>query len=118
MAVWPPCSRTHAEGTAHEFVVWVAMPPRTWIRLPRSFAREIPPRGPVELWLLRDGCYGQASEVEVEVIDSGDVFMTRGWGAIARAWNSERRHVLHFKYDSALTLVFKVFREDDKRLEC
>ena len=40
-----------ADGTAHEFVVWVTMLPYTWIRLPRALAEELPARGPVELWL-------------------------------------------------------------------
>ena len=57
-AVRPPPSRTHAEGSAREFMVWAATPPHTWIRLPGPFAREIPPRGPVELWLQHDGCCG------------------------------------------------------------
>ena len=44
--------------------------------------------------------------------------MTRGWGAIARACGSKGRHALHFKYDQATTLFFKVFGEDGGRLEC
>nr|XP_040254094.1 B3 domain-containing protein Os03g0212300-like [Aegilops tauschii subsp. strangulata] len=111
-------SRTHAEGTAREFVVWAAMLPRTWIRLPWSIAREIPPRGPVELWLQHDGCCGQASEAEVEVVESGDVFMTRGWGVIACACHPEGGHAIHFEYDGASTLFFRVFGEDGRRLGC
>jgi hypothetical protein len=94
------------------------MPPRTWIRLPRSLAREIPPRGPVELWLQHNGCCSQALEAEVEVVDSGDVFMTRGWGAVACACHSEGGHAIHFEYDRALTLLFKVFGEDGRCVEC
>ena len=41
----------HAEGSSRELVLHAAMPPRSWIRLPPSFAFEIPPRGPLELWL-------------------------------------------------------------------
>ena len=44
--------------------------------------------------------------------------MTRGWGAIARACGSKGRHALHFKYNGATTLLFKVFGEDGGRLEC
>ena len=39
---------THAEGSSHEFVVWVVMPPDTWIRFLQFFASELPPRGLVE----------------------------------------------------------------------
>ena len=35
----------HAEGSSHELVLHAAMPPRSWIRLPPSFAFEIPSRG-------------------------------------------------------------------------
>ena len=42
---------THAQGSSREFVVWAVMPPDTWIQLPQFFASELPPRGPVDLWL-------------------------------------------------------------------
>jgi hypothetical protein len=109
---------THAGGMTREFMVWAAMPPRTWIRLPQSVAGEIPLRGPIELWLQHDGCCSQASQAEIEVVSSCDVFMTRGWGAIARAYNPEEGPTLHFKYDGASTLFFKVLKEDGRRLEC
>ena len=80
-----PRPRTHAEGTASDFMVWAVMPPRTWIRLLRSFAEEIPPRGPAELWLQHAGCCSLATGAEVEVVPPGDVFMTHGWGEVARA---------------------------------
>lgn len=41
----------HAEGSYRELVLHAATPPRSWIRLPPSFTFEIPPRGPIELWL-------------------------------------------------------------------
>nr|XP_020148091.1 B3 domain-containing protein Os03g0212300-like [Aegilops tauschii subsp. strangulata] len=94
------------------------MPPRTLLRLPRSLARDIAPSGPVELWLQHDGCCSQASEAEVKVVDFGDVFMTRGWGAITRACRPEGGHAIHFEYDGASTLFFKSFGEDSQRLEC
>ena len=39
----------HAEGSSRELVLHAAMPPRSWILLPPSFAFEIPPRGPFRL---------------------------------------------------------------------
>lgn len=101
----------------HEVVVWAAMPPQTWIRLLRPFARKIPSRGLVELWLQHDGCCSQASEAKVEVINS-DIFMTRGWGAIARVYCPEGGHGFYFEYGGASTLFLKVFDEDGRRLEC
>ena len=44
--------------------------------------------------------------------------MTRGWGAIARACRPEGGHAIHFEYDGAPTLFFKVFGEDGRCLEC
>ena len=39
----------HAEGSSRELVLHAAMPPRSWIRLPPSFAFEMPPSGAPEL---------------------------------------------------------------------
>ena len=67
-AARPAGWRNHAEGTSREFMVWAAMPPDTWIWLPRFFASELPPRGPVELWLQHAGCRSLATGAEVEVV--------------------------------------------------
>ena len=55
----------HAKGSSHEFVVWAAMPPDSWIRLPMFFPDELPPRGPVVMWLQHDGCCSLATGAEV-----------------------------------------------------
>ena len=55
---------------------------------------------------------------EVEVVSSRDVFMTRGWGEVARACRAEGALVIHFEYHGAATLFFKVFNEQGERLEC
>ena len=73
----PTTPRTHGEGSSREFVVWAAMPLDTWIRLPRFFAREVPPRGPLELWLQHAGCWSLATGAEVEVVPPRDVYMMR-----------------------------------------
>ena len=77
----PP--RVHVEASSRELVLHAAMPPRSWIRLPPSFAFEIPPRGPFKLWLQHGDCQTPATEADVEVVAPGKVFMTRGWGKIA-----------------------------------
>ena len=44
--------------------------------------------------------------------------MTRGWSEIARACCPEGALAIHFEYDEASTLFFKVIGEDGWRLEC
>ena len=44
--------------------------------------------------------------------------MTRGWGEVARACHPEGPLAIHFEYDGAAMLFFKVFDEDGRRLEC
>ena len=72
----------------------------------------------MELWLQHAGCSSLATGAEVEVVPPGDVFMTRGWGEIARACRAEGALAIHFEYDGATTLFFKVFNEEGERLEC
>ena len=76
VCIFPP--GVHAEGSSRELVLHAAMPPRSWIRLPFSFAFEIPPRGPIELWLQHADCSTPVTGAEVEVVAPGKVFMTRG----------------------------------------
>ena len=91
---------THVEGSSGEFVVWAAMPPRTWIKFPQFFAEEMPPRGPLELWLQHAECSTPATGAEVEVISPGKIFMTCGWGEVARACRAEGPLTIHFEYDN------------------
>ena len=44
--------------------------------------------------------------------------MTRGWSEIARACRANGALAIHFEYDGASTLFFKVFDEEGRRLEC
>jgi hypothetical protein len=55
---------------------------------------------------------------EVEVVPPGKIFMTRGWGEVARASRAEGALAIHFEYDGASTLFFKVFDEVGHFLEC
>ena len=66
----------HAADSSRELVMWAAMPPRTWIRFPQFFSAEMPPRGPLELWLQHADCDAPATGAEVEAISSGKIFMT------------------------------------------
>ena len=59
---------THAEGSSRELVMWAAMPPRARIRFPQFFSAEMPPRGPLELWLQHAECDAPATGAEVEVV--------------------------------------------------
>ena len=108
----------HAKGSSHELVLHAAMPPRSWIRLPPPFAFEIPPRGPLKLWLQHADYRTPATEADVEVVAPGKVFMTRGWGEIARVCRSEGALIIHLDYDGASLMLFKVFDKEGHRLEC
>ena len=44
--------------------------------------------------------------------------MTRGWGEVARACRAEGAPAIHFEYDGASMLFFKVFKTEGRRLEC
>ena len=94
------------------------MPPSTWIRLPLFFTAEMPPTGPLELWLQHADCDASATRAEVEVVASGRIFMTRGWGEVARASRAYGALAIHLEYDGASMLFFKVFDEEGRRLEC
>ena len=68
----------HAADSSRELVLWAAMPPCTWIRFPSFFSAEMPPRGPLELWLQHADCDAAATGAEVEAVSSGKIFMIRG----------------------------------------
>ena len=63
-------------------------------------------------------CYSLATGPEVEVVSPGKIFMTRGWGEVVRVCHAEGGLAIHFEYDGASTLFFKVFDEEGHRLEC
>ena len=44
--------------------------------------------------------------------------MTRGWGEVVRICRAEGTLAIHFEYDGASTLFFKVFDAEGRRLEC
>ena len=72
----------------------------------------------MELWLQHAGCNTLATEAEVAVVAPGKVFMTRGWGEIARVCRTRGALVIHLEYDGASMMLFKVFDADRRRLEC
>ena len=94
------------------------MPPSSWIRFPRFFSDVMPPRGPLELWLQHADCSASATGAEIEAVPTGKIFMTRGWGEIARVCRARGALAIHFEYDGAFTLSFKVFDAEGRRLEC
>ena len=44
--------------------------------------------------------------------------MTRGWGEVARVCRTEGTLAIHFEYDGASTMFFKVFDGEGRHLEC
>ena len=87
----------HAADSSRELVLWAAMPPSTWIRFPSFFSAEMPPRGPLELWLQHADFDALATGAEVEVVSPGKIFMTRGWGEVARVCRMEGALTIHFE---------------------
>ena len=43
------------------------------------------------------------------MVPTGKIFMTRGWGEVARVCRAEGALAIHFEFDGASTLFFKVF---------
>ena len=95
-----------------------ALQPSSWIRFPRFFSDVMPPRRPLELWLQHADYSAPATGAEIEVVPSSKIFMTRGWGEIAQVCRARGALAIHFEYDSASTLFFKVFDAEGRRLEC
>ena len=56
--------------------------------------------------------------VEIEAVPTGKIFMTRGWGEIARVCRARGALAIHFEYDGASMLFFKVFDAEGPCLEC
>ena len=52
------------------------------------------------------------------VVALGKVFMTWGWGEIARVCRTGGALVIHLIYDGASLMFFKVFGTEGRRLEC
>ena len=44
--------------------------------------------------------------------------MSRGWGKVTRVCRARGALAIHFEYDGASTLFFKVFDAEGRRLEC
>ena len=87
----------HAADSSRELVMWAAMPQRTWIRFPQFFSAEMPRRAPLELWLQHADCDAPATGAEVETVSLGKIFMTRGWGEVARVCRAEGALAIHFE---------------------
>ena len=118
MAAHAVAPGVHTAESSRELVLHAAMPPSTWIRFPSFFTTEMLPRGPLELWLQHTDCGAPATGAEVEVVAPGKVFMTQGWGEVARVCRTGGALVIHFEYDGASLMLFKVFDAKGHRVEC
>ena len=94
------------------------MPPSSWIRFPWFFSYVMLSRGPLELWLQHAYCGAPATGAEIKAVPTGKIFMTRGWGEITRVCRARGALAIHFEYDGASTLFFKVFDAEGRHLEC
>ena len=116
--VWVVPPGVHTKGSSQEFVLHIAIPLQSWIRLPPFFASIIPQGEPLELWLQHAGCSTLATEAEVAVVAPGEVYMTWGWREIARVCRTRGVFAIHLDYDGASVMLFKVFDASRRRLEC
>ena len=71
--------------TAHEFLVGLHEPLRSWLRLPESFAVVYQGPPPPGVWLQKDDCPNGPNWVHLEFDDSGRLVLTQGWRTVARA---------------------------------
>ena len=85
---------------------------------PPFFASVIPQGEPRGLWPQHAGCGTPATGAEVAVVAPGEVFMTRGWGEVARVCRTRGALTIHLEYDGASVMFFKVFDAEGRRLEC
>ena len=104
----------HSSDSSRELVLRAPMPPSSWIRFPRFFSDVMSPRGPLELWLQHADCNAPATGAEIEAVPTGKIFMTRGWGEVARVCHAEGALAIHFEYDGASTLFFKMIITCDR----
>ena len=58
------------------------------------------------------------TEAEVAVVAPVEVFMTRGWGEIARVRRTRGALTINPEYDGASVMSYKVFDAEGRRLEC
>nr|XP_020178608.1 B3 domain-containing protein Os03g0212300-like [Aegilops tauschii subsp. strangulata] len=98
--------------------MWMHNPPRTWLQLPDSFAKELVTDTPLGLWLQPDGCCNKSSWVAAEFTPSGYMYLTWGWKSFPHARGLKEGHTLHFKFDGAATLFMKIFGDAGGCLEC
>ena len=101
-----------------EFVLELHDQPRSWLRLPRPFAREMEGRHLHGLWLRVDGCCNGPMWVTIETSNNGITYLTHGWKSFARAHCLGQGHLLHFKLDGPDMLVMKFFGASGAHLEC
>ena len=74
--------------------------------------------GPLELWLQHTDYDTPVTGAEIEAVPTCKIFMTRGWGEVARVCRARGALAIHFEYDGVSMLFFKVFDAEGRRLEC
>ena len=63
-------------------------------------------------------CDAPATGAEIEAVPAGKIFMTRGWGEVTRVCRARGALAIHFEYDGATMLFFKVFDAEGRHLQC
>ena len=105
----PALPRGHTAVVAHEFLVGLHAPLRSWLRLPESFAEVFGGHPPAGLWLQKDDCANGPSWVHAGHDSSGRLVLMQGWKTFARSQKLEHEQILHFCFNGEDTLFVKIF---------
>ncbi|KAE8782368.1 hypothetical protein D1007_44260 [Hordeum vulgare] len=101
-----------------KFIVRMDDGPRTWLRLPDSFAGETEELAPVGLWLQPDDCCNGPTSVAVEFHSLGFMFLGHGCKSFALDQGLQEGNVIHFKFYGATTRFVRAFRSTGDCLDC
>ena len=103
---------------AHEFLVGLHEPLRSWLRLPESFAAVYGGSTTPGIWLQKGDCPNGPSWVHIGFDDFGRLVLTQGLRTFAHAQKLSLDQILHFRFNGEDTLSVTVFGYLGGRMEC
>ena len=75
-------------------------------------------RRPEGFWLQVEDCPNGPSWVLAEYVLDGAILLGKGWNAFARSHRLSKGQFLAFRFDGDQTLLVKIYRASDGRIEC
>ena len=103
---------------AHEFLVGLHGPLRSWLSLPETFAAVYGCYPLAGVWLQKDDCVNGPSWVHMGLDASGRLALMQGWKTFARSQRLEQEQILHFRFNGEDTLFVTVFEYLGGCVEC